>query len=241
MRAADYIVDVGPGAGVHGGEIVATGTAEEIMACPESHHRGTTSPARRKSRCLTSRRPGNGHVPHRPGGGGEQPARILTSPSPWAPSPCVTGVSGSGKSSLVNEIIYQKAGGRPEPGQGPPGQARRPSRGRSFWTRSSTSTSPPSAAPPAPTRPPTPGCSTTSGSCSPPPRTPRPGATARGGSPSTSGAAGARPAPATGSSRSRCTSSPTSMSPARCARASATTGRPWRSSTRARTSTRCWR
>ena len=115
------------------------------------------------------------------------------------------------------------------------------SRAWSIWTRSSTSTSRPSAAPPGPTRPPTPACSTTSGSCSPPRRTPRRGAMAPGGFPSTSRAAGARPARATASSRSRCISCRTSTSPARSARASATTGRRWRSSTRARTSTTCWR
>ncbi len=98
---------------------------------------------------------------------------------------CVTGVSGSGKSSLVNEILYKKLGADLNRVKVRPGSTTA-SRGGVSGQGHSTSTSPPSAARPGPTRPPIPGCSTTSGSCSPPPRTPRPGLRP-GRSPSTPG------------------------------------------------------
>ena len=110
MRAADYIVDVGPGAGVHGGEIVCAGTAEEIMACEQSvtgqylsGRRFIPVPAERRKpdgRWLTVR------------GAAENNLKNIDVSFPLGLFTCVTGVSGSGKSSLVNEILYKELAAR---------------------------------------------------------------------------------------------------------------------------------
>ncbi|MDE7234311.1 MAG: ATP-binding cassette domain-containing protein, partial [Ruminiclostridium sp.] len=110
MRAADYIVDVGPGAGVHGGEIVCAGTAEEIMACEASMtgqylsgRRFIPVPAERRmpdGRWLTVR------------GAAENNLKNIDVSFPLGLFTCVTGVSGSGKSSLVNEILYKELAAR---------------------------------------------------------------------------------------------------------------------------------
>ena len=108
MRAADFIVDVGPGAGIHGGEIVATGTAEEIMACPKSIT-GAYLSGRLKIPVPEVRRPGNGHF-LTVRGAAENNLKGIDVSIPLGTLTVVTGVSGSGKSSLVNEIIYKKLG-----------------------------------------------------------------------------------------------------------------------------------
>ena len=108
MRAADFIVDVGPGAGIHGGEIVATGTAEEIMACPKSLT-GAYLSGRMKIPVPDVRRPGNGHF-LTVRGAAENNLKGIDVSIPLGTLTVVTGVSGSGKSSLVNEIIYKKLG-----------------------------------------------------------------------------------------------------------------------------------
>ena len=106
MRAADYIVDVGPGAGVHGGQIIAAGTAEEIMNTPGSIT-GDYLSGRRKIPVPTERRHGSGKV-LTVRGAAENNLRNVDVSIPLGTFTCVTGVSGSGKSSLVNEIIYKK-------------------------------------------------------------------------------------------------------------------------------------
>ncbi|MGI6498550.1 MAG: excinuclease ABC subunit UvrA [Oscillospiraceae bacterium] len=106
MRAADYILDIGPGAGIHGGEVVAAGTAEEIMKNPASVTGAYLSGAK-KIPVPAQRRPGNGHrllVQ----GAAENNLRHIDVSIPLGTMTCITGVSGSGKSSLVNEIIYKK-------------------------------------------------------------------------------------------------------------------------------------
>ena len=108
MRAADYIVDVGPGAGVHGGEIVAAGTPEEVMNTPGSIT-GDYLAGRRKIPVPDHRREGNGkHL--KIFGARENNLRGVDVDIPLGTFTCVTGVSGSGKSSLVNEILYKKLG-----------------------------------------------------------------------------------------------------------------------------------
>ena len=105
MRAADYIVDVGPGAGVHGGEIVAAGSLEDIMACPRSITGQYLSGAKRIP-VPAGRRPGSGKtVTIR--GARENNLQGIDVEIPLGTLTCVTGVSGSGKSSLVNEILYK--------------------------------------------------------------------------------------------------------------------------------------
>ena len=105
MREADYIVDVGPGAGVHGGEIVAAGTLAEIEACPQSITGQYLSGAK-KIPVPESRRPGNGNYLEILGAS-ENNLQNIDVKIPLGTFTCVTGVSGSGKSSLVNEILYK--------------------------------------------------------------------------------------------------------------------------------------
>ena len=103
MRAADFIVDVGPGAGSHGGEIVAAGTVDEIIACPRSIT-GQYLSGVKKIPVPTTRRAGNGqHLTVR--GASENNLKNVDVEIPLGTFTCVTGVSGSGKSSLVNEVL----------------------------------------------------------------------------------------------------------------------------------------
>ena len=108
MRAADYIIDVGPGAGVHGGEIVAAGTPEEVMNTPGSIT-GEYLSGCRKIPVPRERRKGNGKL-LKVFGAAENNLRHIDVEIPLGTFTCVTGVSGSGKSSLVNEILYKKLG-----------------------------------------------------------------------------------------------------------------------------------
>ena len=106
IRAADYLVDVGPYAGVHGGEIVAEGTAEDLIAEPRSLTGQYLSGARRIEVPQT-RRPGNGQY-LKVFGCQENNLQDVEVEIPLGTFTCVTGVSGSGKSSLVNEILYKR-------------------------------------------------------------------------------------------------------------------------------------
>lgn len=106
MRAADYIVDVGPGAGIHGGNIVCTGTAEDIMNCKESIT-GQYLSGRKKIPVPAKRRKGNGKS-LKIIGARENNLKNIDAEIPLGEFVCVTGVSGSGKSSLINEILYKR-------------------------------------------------------------------------------------------------------------------------------------
>lgn len=106
MLAADHIVDIGPGAGVHGGEVVAQGTAEEIMAC-ESSVTGQYLSGRKKIPVPGERRSGNGAFLEVVGAS-ENNLKNINVKLPLGTFTCITGVSGSGKSSLVNEILYKE-------------------------------------------------------------------------------------------------------------------------------------
>ncbi len=106
MRAADYLVDVGPGAGIHGGEIVAAGSVEDIMAEPRSIT-GQYLSGKKKIPVPERRREGNGGW-LRVFGAAENNLKDVDVGIPLGTFTCVTGVSGSGKSSLVNEIIHKK-------------------------------------------------------------------------------------------------------------------------------------
>ena len=103
MRAADFIVDVGPGAGSHGGEIVAAGTLEDIINCPRSVT-GQYLSGVKKIPVPATRRAGNGNF-LRIRGARENNLKNVDVEIPLGTFVCVTGVSGSGKSSLVNEIL----------------------------------------------------------------------------------------------------------------------------------------
>lgn len=110
MRAADYIVDVGPGAGIHGGEIVAAGTVRDIMKCKKSITGQYLSGAK-KIPVPQERRKGNGNF-LTVLGATQNNLKNIDVQIPLGTFTCVTGVSGSGKSSLVNEIIYKELAGK---------------------------------------------------------------------------------------------------------------------------------
>lgn len=110
MNSADYIVDVGPGAGVHGGEIVCSGTIDEIKSCQNSIT-GQYLSGQKKIEIPEKRRKGNGEYLTIVGAK-QNNLKNITVKIPLGTFTCVTGVSGSGKSSLVNEIIYKDLAGK---------------------------------------------------------------------------------------------------------------------------------
>ena len=203
IKVADWIVDIGPGAGEHGGKVVHSGSLKELLANAESHDRPV--PVRQEGHPAARHPPPAGPVPA--GSPCTAPARTTSRTStcrfPLGVFTAVTGVSGSGKSTLVNDILYTHLARELN------GARQRARAGTRAWTattsstRSCTSTSRPSAAPRGPTRRPTPASSTTSASCSPRPPRRRSAATCPAASPSTSRAAAARTARATAPSRSR--------------------------------------
>ena len=106
MMSADYILDVGPGAGEHGGQIVAAGTPGQIMDCPESIT-GQYLSGKKSIPIPETRRPGNGHSLLIKGAAANNLKHIDVE-VPLGKFVCITGVSGSGKSSLINEILYKE-------------------------------------------------------------------------------------------------------------------------------------
>jgi len=104
MRAADYIVDIGPGAGEHGGEVVAAGTVEDIIRCEKSIT-GAYLSGRISIPVPKERRSPSGFLTVK--GASENNLKNIDVSFPLGVMTCVTGVSGSGKSSLVNEILYK--------------------------------------------------------------------------------------------------------------------------------------
>lgn len=105
MKAADYIVDIGPGAGIHGGEVVCAGTYDDIVKC-ENSITGMYLSGRRSIPVPSSKRKGNGFFLSVKGAA-ENNLKNINVDIPLGVFNCVTGVSGSGKSSFVNEILYK--------------------------------------------------------------------------------------------------------------------------------------
>ncbi len=105
IRSADYIIDLGPGAGEKGGEVVVAGTLEDLLRCPRSVT-GMYLRGERKIEVPKARRPGNGHY-LTVYGAAENNLKNITVRFPLGTFICVTGVSGSGKSSLVIEVLYK--------------------------------------------------------------------------------------------------------------------------------------
>ncbi|MBQ3179894.1 MAG: excinuclease ABC subunit UvrA [Firmicutes bacterium] len=120
MLAADYIVDIGPGAGRHGGRIVAAGTPQQVMECQDSIT-GQYLSGREKIEVPTLRRPGNGNV-LKLCGCAENNLQHIDVEFPLGKFICVTGVSGSGKSTMVNEILYKILAGKLNKARVMPGQ-----------------------------------------------------------------------------------------------------------------------
>ena len=108
MRSADYLIDIGPGAGVHGGQVVAAGTPAEVMANPDSLT-GQYLSGKKKIEVPAVRRPGNGKL-LKVVGAAENNLRHIDVEFPLGTFTVVTGVSGSGKSSLVNEVLFKRLG-----------------------------------------------------------------------------------------------------------------------------------
>ncbi len=106
IRAADYVVDIGPGAGIHGGEVVFSGTVDKLMKCKNSVT-GQYLNGTKKIEIPSERRHGNGKF-LKIIGAAENNLRNIDVEIPLGTMTCVTGVSGSGKSSLVNEILYNR-------------------------------------------------------------------------------------------------------------------------------------
>ena len=109
MRAADFIVDIGPGAGVHGGEVVCAGTLEDIISCEKSIT-GQYLSGKKKVEVPAVRRKGNGKYIEIVGAT-ENNLKNISVKIPLGTFTGVTGVSGSGKSSLINEILYKRLAG----------------------------------------------------------------------------------------------------------------------------------
>ena len=122
MRAADFIVDVGPGAGSHGGEIVAAGTLDDILACEKSITGQYLSGAK-KIPVPSSRRSGNGKA-LTVRGAEENNLKNIDVEIPLGTLTCVTGVSGSGKSSLVNQVLNRTLLGKLNHARTRPGKCR---------------------------------------------------------------------------------------------------------------------
>ena len=235
MFAADHIVDIGPGAGRNGGEVVFEGTIDELLKSDKSIT-GQYLSGKKFIPVPEIRRKGNGKSITVKGCAVNN-LKHTDFTIPLGTLTCVTGVSGSGKSSFVNEILYKKLAAELN---GAKTRAGAHDEFIGIENLDKTLTSRPSDARHAPIRRPTRGCSTTSANCSPRRQMRRHAATMQAVSPSMSRAAAVRPARVTACSKSKCIFCRMCTFPVTCARAAATTRRHSRCATRARTSMRCW-
>ena len=198
MRAADYLLDLGPGAGEHGGWVVAAGTLDEVLESSESITADYLSGRRRISVPETRRHVNEKHLSIR--GAKENNLKGLNIDIPLGVLVCVTGVSGSGKSTLVYEILYKRLAQQLYRSKDRPGKHDR-WKDWSTSTRWSTLTSHPLEGRLEATRPPTQAPSLLSGNCSHPCLRLKSEDMGQAGSPSTLRADAARPVRAGGTSR----------------------------------------
>ncbi len=237
IRTADYVLDIGPGAGIHGGHVVAEGKVDDLIAAPRSwtgkYLSGELQRAGARAAAAQPAPPAQDRQRPR-----QQPEEHHRR-DPARPVHLRHRRLRRRQVDAADRHAVQRGGAQVERRLARPRRRTTASRASSTSTRSSTSTSRRSAARRAPIRRPTPAPSRRSANGSRRCPNPRRAATSPAASPSTSKAAAARPARATASSRSRCTSCPTSTSPATSARASATTARRSRCCSRASRSPTC--
>ena len=226
IREADYVVDVGPGAGIHGGRIVSQGTPAEVMADPKSLT-GQYLTGKKSIAVPTRRRPDPGRMLKLVGARANN-LKNVTAEIPLGLFTCITGVSGGGKSTLLIDTLFKAVARRLNGSHDVPG-AHDALTGLEQLDKVIDIDQSPIG------RTPRSNPATYTGAFTPIrdwfaglPESQARAATSRAASASTSRAGAARPARATASSRSRCTFCPTSTSPATSARASATTARRWR-------------
>ncbi len=237
IRAADHVVDVGPGAGVHGGNIVAEGTPDDIMANPASLTGQYLNGVREIA--IPERRPPNMHRALKIVGARGNNLKNITAEIPLGLFTAVTGVSGGGKSTLLIDTLYKTLARRLNGANEAPAPHDRIEGIEHLDKIIDIDQSPIGRTPRS-------NPATYTGAFTPIrewfaglPESHAPAATSPAASRSTSRAAAARPARATASSRSRCTSCPMSTSPATSARASATIAKPSKCCSRANRSPTC--
>ena len=236
MLAADHLIDLGPGAGEHGGELVAQGTPKQVMKVRASAT-GQFLSGKRSIAVPKKRRRPTGYVEIE--GASQHNLKQVDAKFPLGTFTCVTGVSGSGKSTLVNEILFKAAANRLHRAKQRPGSHRRVTGLDDIDKIIDIDQSPIGRTPRS-------NPATYTGlfdhirELFSRTQEARAAATSRAASRSTSRAGAARSAGATDRSRSRCTSCRTSTCPASSATASATTARRSRCASRARRSPTCW-
>ena len=237
MLAADHIVDIGPGAGSHGGEVVAQGTAEEIMQIPDSVTGQYLSGILQIPVPDTRKKP-TGFL--KIIGAAENNLKNVTVDIPLGVMTCVTGVSGSGKSSLVNEILYKHLAKSLNRARTIPGKHKE-IRGIDQLDKVINIDQSPIGRTPRSNPATIPEYLTRSEICLREHRMPEPEAIRREGSALMLREADVKPAVVTGSSRSKCTSCRMCMYPVRSVAESVITGRHWMLNIRERVFMMCWR
>ena len=238
IRAADFLIDIGPGAGVHGGKVVASGSLDDVVATKNSIT-GQYLSGKKAIKVPARRTPVDPEKLLTLSGASGNNLNDVTLTIPCGLMTCVTGVSGSGKSTLINHTLFPIAATALNKATTLTPAPHDAIDGLKHLDKVVDIDQSPIGRTPRSNRQLIRGCSRQSASCSPRYRKRAPAVINPGVSPSTSKAAVARLVRATASSKWKCTFCPMSMCPVTYARACATTGKHWKSATRAKTSTKC--